>query len=349
MKRNLYICYTYYHIYISILEIFFRKKQEKSENYLIIADHIFNGEEVKERLEKYNFIEKIYFVRDLKLKRRVCNNFFYCIFYRIILGFLFKKENKELYKDLIKYSDLNVNMFLDSTTTSHFFMYNYRNLFLVEEGMLIYCPRKKVFQDYLYFLLLIPQRVGRDKRILKIRIQYPERLPEDIIQKGERLNLQLYINKLNFEEKKIILNIFGFNEKNIEKLKEKKNILYTQPLSEDGTITEKEKIELYSKIIKNYKEETLVIKQHPKDKTDYKKIFPDIEVLDQNFPAELFSLLDMKFEKAITLFSTAVLSDKNIKIDFYGTEVHPKILKRFGRMEHIMQTNAFIKEKIFNK
>lgn len=29
-------------------------------------------------------------------------------------------------------------------------------------------------------------------------------------------------------------------------------ILYTQPLSEDGVITEKEKIELYSKIVLKY-------------------------------------------------------------------------------------------------
>lgn len=64
--------------------------------------------------------------------------------------------------------------------------------------------------------------------------------------------------------------------------------------------------------------------------------------MDQSFPAELFNLLDIKFKKAITIFSTAALSDKEIEIDFYGTEIHPKLMERFGSMENVMKRNAYL-------
>ena len=63
--------------------------------------------------------------------------------------------------------------------------------------------------------------------------------------------------------------------------------------------------------------------------------------MDQSFPAELFNLLDIKFEKAITIFSTAALTDSKVKVDFYGTEIHPKLLKKFGSQDTIMKRNAF--------
>lgn len=81
---------------------------------------------------------------------------------------------------------------------------------------------------------------------------------------------------------------------------------------------------------------------HPREKTNYKDIFKEILVLEQSFPAEIFELLEIKFDKGITIFSTAVLSTKSKEIDFYGTEAHHKLLERFGSMEHIIKRNKFL-------
>ena len=224
------------------------------------------------------------------------------------------------------------------------------NFYLIEDGLMNYSINqvnqevsklRKIFN----YLMGRKKYLGLDKGVKKIYLTGLAPIPEEIKNKVEIINLKELWNKKTEEEKEEILDIFGFNNSIIERLKNKKEVLYTQPLSEDAVITEEEKIEIYTKVIKNYKKETLVIKQHPREKTDYKKIFSDIEILNQSFPAELFNLLDIKFEKAITLFSTAALSNKNIEVDFYGTEVHPKILKRFGKMSNIMQNNAFIKEE----
>lgn len=159
------------------------------------------------------------------------------------------------------------------------------------------------------------------------------------------INLKKLWNKKSDIEKEEILNIFGFDKNIINSIKNRKYILYTQPLSEDEVLLENEKIELYSKILKKYDKNCIVLKKHPREKTNYKKIFPDIEVMDQVFPAELLTLLDIHFEKAITIFSTAALTDSKVKVDFYGTEIHPKLFERFGSQDTIMKRNAFLDEE----
>ena len=63
------------------------------------------------------------------------------------------------------------------------------------------------------------------------------------------------------------------------------------------------------------------------------------------FPFEILNLLDVKFNKAITLFSTAALGlGKEVEVDFYGTEVHMNILERFGSCENIMKRNCFLRK-----
>lgn len=181
-----------------------------------------------------------------------------------------------------------------------------------------------------------------NKNIKKIYLTGIAPILKEIPKKVEIINLkQLWNNKTKNEQQEI-LEIFSFNKEIIEDLKERNIILYTQPLSEDRIISEKEKIELYSKIISNYPREKLLLKIHPREKTNYKEIFKEILILEQNFPAELFELLEIKFEKGVTLFSTAVLNSGLKEIDFYGTEVHYNILKKFGSMDHIMKRNKFL-------
>ena len=170
-------------------------------------------------------------------------------------------------------------------------------------------------------------------------------IPEEIKHKVEIINLKDLWNKKSNVEKEEILNVFGFDKNIVNSIKNRKYILYTQPLSEDEILLENEKIELYSKILKKYDENFIVLKKHPREKTDYKKIFPNIEVMDQIFPAELLTLLDIHFEKAITIFSTAALTDDKVQVDFYGTEIHPKLFKRFGSQDKIMKRNVFFSEE----
>ena len=242
----------------------------------------------------------------------------------------------------IKYNLKNLIVYgCDHIIGAKFFLK--RNKFiLLEDGTQNY--EKNTYKRSLKNRLFSIPVFGVYKNVEKIYLTGLAPIPEEIKDKVEIINLKELWNKKSKVEKEEILSIFGFNNEIINNLKGKNKILYTQPLSEDGVISEEEKIELYRQIIKNYDEKELIIKKHPREKTDYKTIFDKVEVLNQSFPAELFDLLDIKFKKAITIFSTAALLDKEIEIDFYGTEIHPKLVKKFGRIDNIIKSNKKISE-----
>ncbi|WP_052193921.1 glycosyltransferase family 52 [Cetobacterium sp. ZOR0034] len=180
------------------------------------------------------------------------------------------------------------------------------------------------------------QSYGVDSETEKIYLTGLTEIPKEIENKVILINLKELWNLKSEDEKNEILEIFSIYPSEIDVLKDGKNILFTQPLSEDYILSENEKIELYRKIMKNYSEKEVLIKPHPREKTDYKKVFQKATILKRETPFELLVLLGVQFEKAITIFSTAAFSlGKNIEIDFYGTEIHSKLYKRFGGLENI--------------
>lgn len=158
----------------------------------------------------------------------------------------------------------------------------------------------------------------------------------------EILNLNELWKKKTKEEKTKILSCFYIDENFIKKLKKKKIILFTQPLSEDKILSEEEKLLIYKKIVNKYNVNDIILKKHPREKTNYSLYFKEVLIIDKKFPAEIYNLMDITFEKGVTLFSTAVLNIKSKEIDFYGTEIHPKLLKKFGSMDHIIKRNKFL-------
>lgn len=200
--------------------------------------------------------------------------------------------------------------------------------FLIEDGTANY-ELKSYTRSWKNKLFSIPV-FGLYKNVKKVYLTQKESIPEPIKDKVEIININTLWNKKTDEEKVRILEMFNFHIKEVDVLVSKKTILYTQPLSEDNVLTEEEKISLYNKIISKYDISDLVIKPHPREKTDYKEVFKDIYVFKSNIPSELLDLLNIKFDKVITLFSTAVLQYDEEQVDFYGTVCHSKLKEHFG-------------------
>lgn len=175
---------------------------------------------------------------------------------------------------------------------------------------------------------------GIDKETKKIYLTGLEKVPEIIEKKVKIINLKNLWNEKNEIEKNKILNIFKVNLSDVEEFDENKILLITQPLSEDRIIDEIEKISIYKEIIEKYGEENIILKKHPREKTEYIKYFPQAKILPNEFPLELFSLLDFKIKKVVTLFSTSAYAFKGkCEIDFIGTKNYEKIVKKFGVIE----------------
>lgn len=248
-------------------------------------------------------------------------------------------KNRLYVKKIIKIlKDLEINKYENVYGVRHlpiavYYFYNImreNNYILVEDGTSDYNQLiKKKLDPYKYKKIYLTNNIKNIEGITNI----------------ENINIKKYWEEKSDYNKNKILKILNVNNNKLRLLKNKEYILYTQPLSEDNIITELEKIEIYRKVISNYKKETLIIKKHPREKTDYTKIFKNIEVLDGYFPSEFIKLLniDKRIKKHITLFSTAVfIEEDKSKIDFYGTEVNDKIYKYYGSMDEIFERNKFL-------
>lgn len=180
--------------------------------------------------------------------------------------------------------------------------------------------------------------MGVSEKVEKIILTGILPIPEVIKSKVEIINIEEKWNSLTKEKQREILSIFNIEIEELEVLKNSINkvLLLTQPLSEDGIMSEEEKISIYKNILQERNIKEVYIKIHPRERTDYIKELQNIKVhiIKKDFPVEILFLLNVNFSKVITLFLTAALNFKGKgEIEFIGTKNYPKLLERFGRIE----------------
>ena len=277
-------------------------------------------------------------VRKLKIKfylnewfdLKICNKLLNKI--RILMILRAKKIDILYFQDHIIYSQLFMKYFKGRIYLLEDGIKNYK-LETPSRSLTKYGKIKEKIKSIVYRLQKRQRIMGLSDRVEKIILTGLDKVPDIIKEKTSIVNIEKLWEELSEQRKERIKEIFNID---VEKFKiieqEGKNIiLFTQPLSEDGILDEHEKIEIYSKIIKNYDITKLVIKIHPREKTDYRKYFKDVVVMDEKIPMELLRIMGIEFKEYVTIFSTAALtSNKNIKINWYGTKIHPKLLKWFG-------------------
>lgn len=293
-------------------ENFLLKNKIILKNYFILSDY-----KKEKRVIKY--IKTNILLR--KLKKDFIKNF---------------KDKKFYVQDSVKYK----NFFLNNLEAE----YN-----LIEDGTATYnekfiqLERKKNERKFclkdkiIYFSPYKFLNYGLSQKIKKIYLTGILQTPKLIADKCEKLEIKKLWNNYSEEKQNEILNILGIKKERLEKLinKENKVLLLTQPLSEDKIVTEKEKIDIYREILLKENRKNIYIKAHPREKTNYKEVFKEfnINIIENSFPIEICLLLDIKFEKVITLFSTGALSFKGkSEVEFIGTEKYLKLYEKFGKI-----------------
>lgn len=151
--------------------------------------------------------------------------------------------------------------------------------------------------------------------------------------KGKKILTCPLFNKWHeFSEykKNFIKNVYNIKQYDIDMILSKTIILFTQPFYLDY-ITEKEHEEIYKGIISKYPTKSLLIKTHPRDRFDYKKINQDLFIFDKKIPSQLFDLFGIKYKVAITVNSSSVLNlGYKLDLHWYGTECNKSLLKKLG-------------------
>lgn len=280
-------------------------------------------------------------IRSIKIVGYIAN----AILFRIIkLFFYAKTKTKKFYIH-------------DATDFAQYFFNNFNSIFIsIEDGTLNYNSQflneklkkanrkvnfsKKIKRNFVYGIKKIYPPLGVSEKVEKIILTGILPIPEVIKSKVEIINIEEKWNSLTKEKQREILSIFNIEIEELEVFKNSINkvLLLTQPLSEDGIMSEEEKISIYKNILQERNIKEVYIKIHPRERTNYIKELQNIKIhiIKKDFPVEILFLLNINFSKVITLFSTAALNFKGKgEIEFIGTKNYPRLEERFGVIENI--------------
>ncbi|MDD1796037.1 glycosyltransferase family 52 protein [Enterovibrio sp. ZSDZ42] len=198
-----------------------------------------------------------------------------------------------------------------------YFMYRNKNKIVFEDGAANYSINNKniIKKIWSYVLGDNPAPYGKGYKVMKLYLTKPNNC---------KLNENKIDIKLSLEKAMSICSI------PMPDMGETKGfgILLTQPLSEDGILSEPEKLSIYREIM--LKEGLTYLKPHPRESSDYSDLG---EVIPGEIPVELLLLSENRPGKIVTLFSTAAdycsLVDQSIEIKKYGSFGNVKIEKAF--------------------
>lgn len=162
-------------------------------------------------------------------------------------------------------------------------------------------------------------------RIILTKNEYPKCLNKNIISVINMKNMWVMSDE---NKRKMINEIFNVTLNDIKVINKSSEILLTQCFSEDSYMKEEEKIRMYRELINKYcNKKSLLIKPHPREKTMYEKIFPDIPVFSKKIPAELLELNGLNLKAIYTINSTAAYNFSNSeKIIILGNEFMDKFI-----------------------
>ncbi|MBQ9761950.1 MAG: O-antigen ligase family protein [Oscillospiraceae bacterium] len=152
-------------------------------------------------------------------------------------------------------------------------------------------------------LLGIPVRFHGDKKLQAVYVQNPDLYDDRFGDKLRSFDLRSLM-----EDSQVGSRVVGLfmDEEKAEKMSDinGKSIIFTQPLSEDGYISEERKVEIYSVICDWFNSEQTILKIHPRDTSDYAAV--KANVLRETFPGELFDVLGVRFDAAVGICTSAV-------------------------------------------
>lgn len=314
MKSSLYICNTYYHLLISIVKAI---KSEEPCSVVLSADRkndcLFHDDKLVERLEKSKIFKEVLIFNNSEYETKIDSNKLKKYLYTIRCAKkdelnLKKYDNIYIFYELcsigrmLNFLKLKYNLIEDGTD---FFIRNSHRL-IIKKGLKEKIKEKLNFYSFANSKYINSIEVNSTKGLENYKKNFVE-VPRDEL-----------FNSLTNSEKNKILRIFlpdGLDNNDFEK----SSLIITQPLSEDGILdSEKTKIEIYKKIITDVAtSKKIIIKTHPREKTNYKKFFKECIIIDYPFPIELLSFFSIKIEEAITVSSTSVNLIKNCNHKIY--------------------------------
>jgi hypothetical protein len=326
MHERIYVCHTYYHVYISCLKELWSGRPQNGEATMVLSKISTDFGDLKARLEKTGLFAEVYefdekradFFPEVDKYRQNYGNRIRHMYNRLIFTKkLGKAQIPYLPVDFRRYQ--NIYVYCDLDPIGYYLNYAHIPYHAVEDGLNCFAysdgPR---FDNRGFFRLktwlarrnLIFIEGGYSKYCLDMEVNdisalvYPG--PKYIEQSRAEL-----VNGLDEKAKELLLEIFVAD---MPALKEKlfpkgesaapKILILTEVLGDFAT-----RQRIFSDIIDQYgqpdnKPAQIIIKPHPRDTFDYQQGFSEHIILDRMFPMEILNFIaGLRFERVITVFT----------------------------------------------
>lgn len=322
MKKRIYICHTYYHVYVTFLKELNLPKDKRGEASLILSDLSIDFENLKERVESTGLFEAVYKYdekRDTEFPelakyRQNRGNIILNLWQRIVFTRKYAKLlASDVPVDLREYEDIYV--YCDSDPIGYYLNQYRIKYHAVEDGL--NCLKNydsarydnrgffglKAFMSEKLNLIFIQNGYGKycvdmevnDISLLKYSYHKYIECPRQMLVEG-----------LDAEAKQIILQAFirdmDVLKKQIEDSAQvgDKILILTDPLC---TLDIRKQI--FTDIIKMYeKEGTVFLKPHPRDELDYRTEFSKYPQFDATVPMEMLNFFPgLRFKKVVAVLT----------------------------------------------
>ena len=322
MKERIYICHTYYHVYVSFLKELNLPKEKRGQASLVLSTMSIDFENLKERVESTGLFEAVYefeekkdtFFPELEKYRKDTGNLIKNLWNRIIFTKRFAKlEAPYIPVDLKEYKEIYV--YCDSDPIGYYLNQNRIRYHALEDGL--NCLKNydaarydnrghfglKAFLSSKCNLIFIQNGYGKyciDMEVNDIAaIKYP-------CPKYVEVPRQLLVDGLTQEDKNLILQAFVRDMPKLKKQIEESNLaggkilILTEPLC---TLDIREQI--FRDLIAMYETEgTVFLKPHPRDSLDYRTLFAEYPQFDATVPMEMLNFFPgLKFKKVVGVFT----------------------------------------------
>lgn len=348
MKRRIYVCHTYYHVYVTFLKELNLPKEEQGHASLVLSQMSTDFESLKERLEKLDYFQEIFefdekrdtFFPELAQYKHPSQNFIKALYNRVVFTKKFGRlEAKYIPVDFKKYDEIYV--YCDSDPVGYYLNTHRIKYHAVEDGLntLVHIDEArydnrrnfglKVFLSKKLNLIFVQNGYGKyciDMEVNSIAaIHYPCRYYKEVPR-------QQLADALSGEEKELLLRAFVRNMDGLlAQMKqganhENKILILTEPLCDLHT---RERI--FRDMISQYGENAQVyIKPHPRDELEYDTLFSEYTVIDRTVPMEMLNFLEVKFEKVyavLTVVDNIQFAKEKIRLgaDFMDRYEEPRI------------------------
>lgn len=159
-----------------------------------------------------------------------------------------------------------------------------------------------------------------------------------------KLNIKDAWSTASERKKKFIFSVYGVSmEVLVSLMKGIENIVLTQPFSENGEMTENEKLSCYRYIIETYglNPEVTLLKTHPRERTDYGQIFKGYRICTLKIPVELMALVSANVRRVFTLTSTgAFMFHSFAEVVWLGSRISPSLRRLYGDVPDMINRKA---------